>query len=197
MRRRGLRSVSLPAATSAVPGLPPSRKTDASASAAAAVSVWTSVDPATRSGNGVPCNPPAQINGIPSATIRSAEDTSSRTCGDARHCRRISRLAVQIHPPRPEASSPRMSLIVSLSDNAATSRPISRMVSGRRPGRTRPSPRAAVAELICPSNAHGTALLTQSQTSMREISPPGPQQFAERGKARTYVSATSYVSREK
>lgn len=54
------------------PGLPPRRKIDASACAAAALSETISVEPATRSGSGDPCRPPAHRSGIPSAATKSA-----------------------------------------------------------------------------------------------------------------------------
>jgi hypothetical protein len=60
---------------SAAPGLPPRRKIDASRRAASAVSDQIRLEPATRSGSGVPRSRLAQISGIPSATTRRAPDS--------------------------------------------------------------------------------------------------------------------------
>jgi hypothetical protein len=85
--RSGLRARSTPAAASAVPGAPPSRKIDRPRAAAAALRLEIKSEPATRSGSGVRCNRLAHTSGMPSATTTLASSSSAlnvRSCAQRR-----------------------------------------------------------------------------------------------------------------
>ena len=126
MRSCGLRLLSSQAVASAVPGLPPSKKMEAPACAAAAESERIRGSPPHALGRGEPCRPPAQMSGIPSATTRSACETSLRTSADVCHWRKTSRFAGQSQPPC-LADTPRSTWsMVPLSESAAKSSPINR-----------------------------------------------------------------------
>ncbi len=74
----GLLLLRTSAALTAVPGLPPSRKTDRPFAAALRLSDEIKSEPAMRCGRGVRCNRLAQISGIPSGTTSSASATERR-----------------------------------------------------------------------------------------------------------------------